>query len=151
MNPSRRHSWVPVLLLVFAACGTPEETVGPDALRLDVLETERRFARSMAERDFDAFTGYLAEEAVFFSGETPLRGRAQVAAAWRGYFDGPDAPFSWEPETVVVLESGTLALSTGPVFDEEGIVVATFTSIWRREAVGTWRIVFDRGCSACPG
>ena len=46
-------------------------------------------------------------------------------------------------------DSGTLALSTGPVRDPAGSVVATFTSIWRREA-GRWRIVFDKGNEACP-
>ena len=54
------------------------------------------------------------------------------------------------PAIVVVLDSGTLALSSGPVFDPAGQQVATFTSIWRREAKGVWRIVFDKGNQVCP-
>jgi ketosteroid isomerase-like protein len=27
--------------------------------------------------------------------------------------------------------------------------VGTFTSIWRRESDGRWRIVFDKGCPPC--
>lgn len=50
---------------------------------------------------------------------------------------------------MVVLDSGTLALSTGPVRDPKGKLVATYTSIWRLEAPGTWRIVFDKGNDAC--
>ena len=61
-----------------------------------------------------------------------------------------DAPFSWEPEQVQVLDSGTLALSSGPVRNPEGKTVATFTSIWRLEAPGVWRIVFDKGNRVCP-
>lgn len=118
-------------------------------LQKQVADTERAFARTMAERDFEGFESFLADEAVFFSGETPLRGKQQVANAWKPYYDQVDAPFSWKPETVVVLESGTLALSSGPVFNPEGKQVATFNSIWRLEAPGEWRIVFDKGNAAC--
>jgi hypothetical protein len=62
----------------------------------------------------------------------------------------PAAPFSWEPEQVEVLPSGTLAPSTGPVRDPAGKLTGTFTSIWRREGPGRWRILFDMGCPACP-
>ena len=61
------------------------------------------------------------------------------------FYEKPDAPFSWAPEQVEVLESGTLALSSGPVWDPKGKQFATFTSIWRLEAPGVWRIVFDKG------
>jgi ketosteroid isomerase-like protein len=103
----------------------------------------------MADRDLEAFTSFLSDETIFFAGPNPMRGKEAVTQAWAAFFDGPDAPFSWEPETVEVLDSGTLALSTGPVRGPDGTQVATFTSIWRKEAAG-WRIVFDKGCPVCP-
>ena len=121
----------------------------PGQLRQQVADTERAFAATMADRDHDAFTSYLSEESVFFSGEAPLRGKQQVADAWKPYFEGPDAPFSWEPQQVEVLDSGTLALSSGPVLDPDGKLIATFTSIWRLDASGNWRIIFDKGNRAC--
>jgi ketosteroid isomerase-like protein len=72
-----------------------------------------------------------------------------VAAGWKSLFEGAKAPFSWEPERVEVLDSGTLAFSTGPVRDPEGRQIGTFNSIWRREADGHWKIVFDKGCPPC--
>ena len=45
-----------------------------------------------------------------------------------------------------MLDSGTLAISSGPVMDPQGKVVGTFNSIWRRDADGRWRVVFDKGC-----
>jgi ketosteroid isomerase-like protein len=143
-----------VLLLTIAASAataqSPQGSTG-EALAVRVAETERAFARTMAERDHAAFVSFLSEEAVFFGGSAALRGSDAVAAGWRPFFDGPDAPFSWEPETVEVLQSGTLALSTGPVRDRSGRVTGTFTSIWRLEAPDTWRIVFDKGCPAVSG
>jgi hypothetical protein len=46
---------------------------------------------------------------------------------------------------VEVLDSGALALSSGPVYDDDGKLFACFSSIWRQEAPGQWKIVFDRG------
>ena len=103
----------------------------------------------MARRDHAAFSTFLSAEAVFFSGPKPLRGKEQVAAWWRRFYEKPEAPFSWEPERVEVLESGAQALSTGPVRDPKGKQIGTFTSIWRLEAPSTWRVVFDKGDDAC--
>lgn len=120
-----------------------------DELRHQVANTERAFARTMADRDHAAFKAHLSEEAVFFGGSGVLRGKEAVAEGWRGLFDGPDAPFSWEPEAVEVLESGTLAFSSGPVFNPQGQRVGTFNSVWRLQEDGVWKIVFDKGCPPC--
>lgn len=132
-----------------ALAGDPPKTSAA-ALRDEVLATERAFAKTMADRDHAAFVSFLASETVFFSGEKPLRGAEAVAAWWKKYYEGKEAPFSWEPALVEVLDSGTLALSTGPVRDPSGKETGTFTSIWRREGPGTWRIVFDKGNPVCP-
>ena len=115
------------------------------ALQRQVETTERAFARSMAERDLAAFSRHLAGPAVFFGDGPPLRGKAAVTEAWKAYFAGPQAPFSWESDRVEVLADGSLAHSTGPVRNPAGKPIARFNSIWRQEAPGVWRIVFDQG------
>jgi len=126
-----------------ARCHTREE------LTLQVRAAEIAFAQSMAARDLASFRSHLADEALFLNKEGVLRGKAAVVAGWKPFFEGARAPFSWEPERVEVLDSGTLALSTGPVRDPEGRPIGTFSSIWRREADGRWRVVFDKGCPPC--
>lgn len=116
-----------------------------------VLAAERAFAQTMAERDLAAFAGFLSDEAVFFSGGAVLRGKAAVVAGWAAYFAaGTPAPFSWSPDRVEVLASGGLAFSTGLVRDPQGRVAARFQSVWRREADGRWRVVFDKGSPPDP-
>lgn len=110
---------------------------------------ESGFAKTMATRDHDSFASYISDEAVFLSGDVALRGKAAVVAGWARFFNGPKAPFSWEPELVEVLDSGTLAFSTGPVHDPQRRRIGTFNSIWRRGADGRWRVVFDKGCPPC--
>ena len=141
--------WLVALVAVFTAGNMAAQEPNQDSLRQQVEATERAFAATMADRDHDAFRMFLSEETVFFAGEKPLRGKQQVAEAWKPFFEAPQAPFSWQPSTVVVLDSGTLALSSGPVSDPLGKQVATFNSIWRLEAPGEWRIIFDKGSEAC--
>lgn len=117
-----------------------------DQLASQVRETEAAFARTMAERDWEAFRSFISREAVFFGGQRVLRGREAVAAGWKPYFAEKKAPFSWAPEQVEALESGALALSSGPVFGPDGARAGTFMSVWRLEPDGRWRIVFDKGC-----
>jgi ketosteroid isomerase-like protein len=99
----------------------------------------------MADRDQTAFSTFVSEEALFL-GATVLRGREAVVAGWKAFFDDPQAPFSWEPERVEVIDSGTLAISTGPVRNPEGDRVGTFHSTWRLEDDGEWRVILDIGC-----
>lgn len=137
------------LVPFMAACASSGN--GPDVagLRRQASDTERAFARTMATRDFAAFTSFLSDEAVFLASDTTLRGKREVAERWKRYFEAPAAPFSWEPARVEVLASGRLALSTGPVRDPSGKLVGTFTSIWRLDGPATWRIIFDKGDAGC--
>ena len=131
--------------LASASLALPAAAAAPDSAKDPVWAAETAFAKSMADRDVQAFSGYVSDEAVFFGGPQPLRGKANVVAQWTAFFNDKDAPFSWVPDQVKVLDSGTLALSTGIVRDRSGKPVARFNSIWRLEAPNQWRVVFDKG------
>ena len=138
---------------VAAWAAKPQSPETGSAAHERVRDVERAFAATMERRDFAAFSSYISVEAVFLSGagsERPVhRGRRAIALAWKRYFDGPTPPFSWSPDVVEVLDSGKLALTTGPVRNAQGELTGRFTSIWRLEDDGKWRIVFDRGCPLC--
>jgi ketosteroid isomerase-like protein len=139
-----------LLAAACASCAVPVAgTRSNTQLAHEVERTERAFAKSMADRDLERFAAFVSDEAIFFSGEEPLRGTPAVVERGSRFFQGTEAPFSWDPDRVEVLESGTLALSTGPVRNARGKLVARFSSIWRQESPGVWRIVFDRGSAVC--
>jgi ketosteroid isomerase-like protein len=147
MDEKRRIAgWLAGLALLAPQAWAAEPV---EALAAKVQARETAFARTMADRDHAAFASFVSEEALFFGSERVLRGRAAVAEGWKRYFEGASAPFSWAPERVEVVESGTLALSSGPVFDPSGRRVGTFTSTWRLEKDGAWRVVLDIGCPPC--
>lgn len=144
--------WVTRLVVSgLAAAGVAGAAAAPasvEDLQAAVRARETAFAKTMADRDRAAFATFVSEEAIFMGGQT-LRGRAAVAEGWSRYFEGEEAPFSWVPERVEVVDSGTLAISSGPVYDPAGVRVGTFHSTWRRESDGEWRVVLDIGCPPC--
>jgi ketosteroid isomerase-like protein len=137
-------------VLLFAALLGQAALAAPESAQQQVFAAERTFAKSMADRSLPDFSRCVSEDAIFFTRAAPLRGKAAVVAAWTRFFEGPTPPFSWDPDQVEVLQSGDLALSTGLVRDPQGKVIGRFNSIWRQEAPGLWRVVFDKGSPAEP-
>lgn len=136
--------FLPIALFVLAAAGT----AGPAD---QVRDAEAAFAKAFADRDQAAFFAFVAEDATFLSPTKTLGGKAQVTESWSRYFRDPKAPFAWRPERVVVNGAGDIGLSTGPVFDATGKQTGNFSSVWRKQGDGTWKVLFDGpGAPACP-
>jgi len=134
------------LAFALGLCGcSPNLNDKVDTAAPEVEAREIAFAKTMEDRDFDAFLDFVSPEAVFFIGNEPQRGHAAISQAWAGFFEGETAPFSWHPDVIEVLESGLLALSSGPVRGASGETVGRFNSIWRKDKDGQWRVVFDKG------
>jgi ketosteroid isomerase-like protein len=128
-----------VLVLPASAADRPEE----------VRATEIAFAKAFADRDAKKFFSYLADDAQFLGRQKTMRGKQEVITGWSEFFKSPVAPFRWQPERVVTNAAGDLGFSSGPVFDEAGVQIGTFTSTWIRQPDGSWKILFDGG-STCP-
>jgi ketosteroid isomerase-like protein len=148
MNALRRLLCFASMALLAGCMTAPRTPQDLTQLREQVRGTELAFAKTMADRDHSGFASFLSEETVFFSPQA-THGKQAVAQAWARFYEGPVAPFSWRPEEVEVLASGQLAISSGPVFNPAGKQIGQFMSVWRLEAPGTWRIIFDKGCN-CP-
>ena len=135
--------------IVVSGCATaPPPPATELAAQLSAAETA--FAKTMADRDFAAFSALIADDAVFINGGQPLRGKVAIAAFWKRFFDTPAAPFSWKPEIAEVAVRGDLGYTEGPVAAPDGKVFARFWSTWRRDAVTRqWRVVFDNGQRVC--
>ena len=114
----------------------------------DVKAAETAFAKTMADRRLDQFADFVAEDAVFVGAAMNI-GRARVVEKWSAFFKGPQAPFSWAPDAVAVAADGRTAVSTGLARDPAGKIVSRFTSIWRKDPDGHWRVIADQGVDAC--
>ena len=116
----------------------------------EVRASQDRFRESFfADRAAKKFFSFLADDAQFLGRRNTMHGKQEVIAGWSEFFKAAVAPFRWEPSRVVTNAAGDLGFSSGPVFDEAGVQIGTFTSTWVRQPNGSWKILFDGGC-ACP-
>jgi ketosteroid isomerase-like protein len=145
----RLYGWLILALCVAASTAHALTADERTKLEAEVRAAETAFAKTLADRDHEAFARFIADDAAFFGRDSVSRGKQAVVDSWAPLFEGATAPFSWQSEAAVVLESGTLALSYGPVLSADGKRFGTFNSVWRREANGTWKVIFDKGCDYC--
>ncbi len=155
----RRMACVCILALASAAGALAGEPSGFDraARTAEVRAIENAFAASVMENKPEVFSSFIDEDAVFVGGSGSKRGRAEIVEAWKGFFAEGRPSFEWHAEVVELSGDGTLGLTRGPwtirFKDKEGNEVeqaGLFNSVWRRQADGGWKIVFDAGCSPCP-
>jgi ketosteroid isomerase-like protein len=138
------------LLVVFGCAGsasTRPTAVDPATARAEVRRAEEAFAAAFRARDAERFFAFVADDAVFLGAQKTLHGAAEVRATWTRFFAGAP-PFSWHPERVEASADGALGLSTGPILDPGGKQIGVYSSVWRRQPDGSWKVAFDGpGCS----
>ena len=121
----------------------------------DVRCAEIAFSVSVEEKDIDAFSALLDDDARFIANHV-RRGREEIVKAWSGYFkDDASSAIVWRPQFIEVLKSADLALSRGPYrlrgTEDDGDEYedwGTYNSVWRLSNDGRWRIIFDAGSPA---
>lgn len=140
------------VLLMVALQAIPAVPV-VSAMACPVWKRELSFADSVRRHDASAFAEHVDPDAVFsVTGKSPLRGRASIGESWAGLVSGKAGRLDWYPDHVVAADSGDIAWSSGPalftVVDGKGgttTMLSRFNSVWRKNADGEWRVVFDSG------
>ena len=134
---------IPVVILLLAACGSPPPRLSGPALKpaanpSAVIAAELAFARLAQDKgQWTAFRATAAPDAEMF---VPQRVRAQD---WlRGRAD-PPVSVKWQPHRVWSSCDGSLAVTTG-AWQRPGATGA-FTTVWARQADGSYRWVLDHG------
>jgi ketosteroid isomerase-like protein len=123
----------------------------------DVRCREIGFSLAAEARSAARFTTFIDADARFV-GNRVTRGPIDITEAWGTFFADGGPAIKWRPQFVEVLEDGSLALTRGPyrmiVTEEDGSTSehwGTFNSVWRKQADGSWKVVFDAGSpSAAP-
>lgn len=117
--------------------------------------TEIAFATSVADKDWDRFASFIADEAIFVGG-TVLRGKRAILEGWEVFFREDAPQLTWAPEVVEIQGDGELGMTRGPYTLEQvgpdGTTVSQsglFNSIWKRQPDGVWQVLFDAGCPPC--
>ena len=124
----------------------------------EVWMRERSFANTVASHDAAAFADHLVADTVFNAASPqPVRGRAAVVADWKEIIEGRELALRWHPQFVSIGADPDVAVSSGPawteIFDPSAkhrYTISRFNSVWKRDADGEWRVLFDGGTPPKP-
>jgi ketosteroid isomerase-like protein len=139
-----------LFLLLITACSTTNSTTDLESLKTEVMQAEKEF-NDVAEEEgiAKAFAAFAAENAVIQRRGELIKGQAAIAS-WYENNSNPDATLSWEPDFIDVSQSGDLAYTYGKFEfsypDSTGTKITssgTFHSVWKRQADGSWKFVWD--------
>jgi ketosteroid isomerase-like protein len=140
----------PLLFTVMVFAKNEKSATGADYLR----QLEANFVADVAKHGHAAFLTYFAEDGV----ELVDGGGIDTKDAMRKQPPWPDGTaLTWTPVKAEMAASGDLGYTYGNYVytakNKEGKLVANYgkyTSIWRKQKDGQWKVVVDMGNSS-PG
>lgn len=140
-------------VLLVAGCN---ETPSPDQAKEDLMKVDREFsAMSVAEGAPKAFAAYIGEGAtVFQDNAMPFTGQEEILPLYDGLTAGT---LEWEPYFADVSANDDLGYTLGhwdyTITDSTGAEQTAsgyYVTIWKRQADGSWKFVFDTGTNGPP-
>ena len=143
-----------ILLLIcsiYFSCNNKEsDQITMEKYKREIRDTELAFAKLAKEQGLKvAFTTYAADDAVINRGDNLIKG---IKAIEEYYANQKflNVSLEWEPEFIEVAESGDLGYTYGPYIfkatDSNGKEISSegiFHTVWKRQANGEWRYVWD--------
>lgn len=120
----------------------------PDRLR----QLEAEFMKAAAERGSQGYLSYYADDSVELPNGGPIiQGKVNIAKGM-GFLDQKDNHLTWMPVGADISASGDLGYTYGTFEyrskDKEGkptIDHGKYTSIWKKQNDGSWKVVLDMG------
>jgi len=135
-----------------AGCGSGSQKGTPEQWKQEIIDTERNFAALAAEEGIPvAFTTYAADDVVLMRNNQLIIGRENLQKSFANSpAKSPNITLTWTPEFVDVSSSGDLGYTYGKyiytVIDSMGVAqrdTGIFHTVWKRQADGNWRFVWD--------
>lgn len=131
---------------LYACSKAPAPDAAAPALD-DVIAAERAFAADEAGLGFKkAFLKHSADDAILL-GPLPVNAHQSLAARPDDDLSEPRPHLIWWPLYAGVAASADLGFTTGPYAVDEARRGYYFT-VWRKQADGAWKWVFDGGVGA---
>ena len=149
---------ISILLLVVTITSCHQQKVDTKVEGEKVLQLSKEWSQAASRGDVEKIIGYWAHDAVVMSaGEPILSGKQAIRKMVEESYKMPGFRISWQPQSVVVSESGDMAYllensqisftdSTGKPFTINNNAV----SIWRKQKDGIWKNAVDISTPEAP-
>jgi ketosteroid isomerase-like protein len=142
-----------VLIAILAAPNTrPLASASTKATADTLRQLEAEFMKAAAERGSAGYMSYYADNAVEVpNGAAIIEGKVNIAKTM-GFLDDKNNRLTWTPLGADISASGDLGYTYGTFEfrskDKDGKPVierGKYTSIWKKQKDGSWKVVLDMG------
>jgi len=149
---SRNLALVAALLFALAATNLKPVSASQKDRAETLKKMEAEFMNAAAEKGSAGYMSYYADNAVELPNGAPAEQGKDTIAKSMGFLDQPGNKLTWTPEFADMSASGDLGYTYGTfVFtskDKDGNPVSEsgkYTSIWKKQKDGKWKVVLDMG------
>ena len=153
-------SFLPILVVAFLVAtillpiSHPAVSASPQATADTMKQLEAELMKAAAEKGSAGYMSYYADDAVEVpNGHAIIPSKANIAATM-GFLDDRNNRLTWTPVGADISASGDLGFTYGTwefrSKDKEGkptVDYGNYTSIWKRQKDGSWKVVLDMGNS----
>jgi ketosteroid isomerase-like protein len=158
-------SFLPALVAVLAVAflvvtmilpiAQPSVSASPKASADTLKQLEGEFMKAAADKGSEGYMSYYAADSVELPNGAPLiQGKTEIAKGM-GFLDDKNNRLTWTPVGADISASGDLGYTYGNYEfqskDKEGKPVSEhgkYTSIWKKQKDGSWKVVLDMGNSS---
>jgi len=151
-------SFLPVLVVsflvstIFLAGSHWEVSASPKATAETLKQLEGEFMKATAEKGSRGYMSYYADDAVEVPNGAPLiQGKVEIAKGM-GFLDDKNNQLIWTPVGADISASADLGYTYGNYEfhskDKDGkpvIEYGKYTSIWKLQRDGSWKVALDMG------
>lgn len=139
-----------IIILSTIGCQHTDTTQDVEKWKTEIMNVEKAF-NDMAQKEglIKAFEFYAAEDGVIRRGKNVIKGKKDIAD-WYEKDVRPNETLTWTPTYIEVSSAGDMAFTYGDYtftsLDSLGakkVNKGIFHTVWRRQADGTWRFVWD--------
>jgi len=142
------------ILLVTALCAL---TAGA-ATREELMQADRNFCKTVAERGVDGWVDSFAEDGKMFPiGRDVIEGKKAIRELMTARFAQPGFLLRWTPLGAEIAPSGdfgyTYGKSESRFLGKDGKTMTTegrYITVWKKDISGVWKVTADIGNSTPP-
>jgi ketosteroid isomerase-like protein len=130
----------------------PMNAASPKATAETLKQLEAEFMKTAADKGSQGYMSYYAEDSVEVPNGAPLvQGKTEIAKGM-GFLDDKNNRLIWAPVGADISASADLGYTYGTFEfhskNKEGkttVDYGKYTSIWKLQKDGTWKVVLDMG------
>jgi ketosteroid isomerase-like protein len=107
-----------------------------------IRQADKKCLEAVESRSLERTLEVYAPDAVTAgSAMFPAHGLADFRAGWTQVFADPGFALTWETDKVVVMESGSIAYSSGTWHNQN--LHGAHLAVWQKQPNGLWKIIID--------